>query len=271
LGISVFQTGTLTVKRQLFESFLLENGGTVAKSVTKSVTHLVSGETDSKKCADATAKGVIIVNEQWVRDKVSSVSSQSGTAASAKIPSIKKEAITEEVIVVKAEPPPAPAPVPVPVPAPHPSTWDEIVEWEMEWYWRKAQEKEAAALEKKASEKTKTAEAVVAGKTKKRQAQTTTAIVTEVIPKAKKSKKVDASLGSRSLAGMTICVTGKLSQPRVAFESMLKEHGATIVRTVTKSCTHLVSANTDTKKCQEAEAKGVQVVDEDWIRAKIEG
>jgi NAD-dependent DNA ligase len=34
-------TGTLSVSRKEFESFILENGGKVAKTITKSVTHLV--------------------------------------------------------------------------------------------------------------------------------------------------------------------------------------------------------------------------------------
>ncbi len=67
--------GTLSVPRAAFESLITENGGTVAKTVTNSVTHLVSSETGTKKCQDAEAKGVTIVDEKWVRDRISMGSS----------------------------------------------------------------------------------------------------------------------------------------------------------------------------------------------------
>ena len=34
--------GTLSVKRSEFENFILMNGGTIAKTITNSVTHLVT-------------------------------------------------------------------------------------------------------------------------------------------------------------------------------------------------------------------------------------
>ena len=47
----------------------MANGGSVAKSVTNKCTHLLSSETGTKKCADAESKGVIVVDEPWVRSK----------------------------------------------------------------------------------------------------------------------------------------------------------------------------------------------------------
>lgn len=44
-----------------------------------------------------------------------------------------------------------------------------------------------------------------------------------------------------------------------------------MAKSVTNACTHLVSSETGTKKCQDAEAKGVTIVDEKWIRDKIAG
>jgi hypothetical protein len=88
---------------------------------------------------------------------------------------------------------------------------------------------------------------------------------------AKSSSAASAGGGGKPLAGMTICITGTLSEPRAAFEAKLIKHGATIAKTVTNSCTHLISAETGTKKCQDAEAKGVKIVDEDWIVAKMSG
>ena len=44
-----------------------------------------------------------------------------------------------------------------------------------------------------------------------------------------------------------------------------------MAKTVTNSCTHLVSALTGTKKCDDAEAKGAKVVNEGWVRKKACG
>ena len=49
------------------ESFIQANGGDIAKSVTNKCTHLISAETGTKKCIDAEKKGVIVVDEDWVR------------------------------------------------------------------------------------------------------------------------------------------------------------------------------------------------------------
>jgi hypothetical protein len=43
-----------------------------------------------------------------------------------------------------------------------------------------------------------------------------------------------------------------------------------VSKTVTNSVTHLVSSETGTQKCNDAEAKGVKIVDEDWVRNRIE-
>ena len=51
------------------EGFIIANGGEVAKTVTNKCTHLISAETDTKKCADAEKKGVIVVDEAWVREQ----------------------------------------------------------------------------------------------------------------------------------------------------------------------------------------------------------
>jgi NAD-dependent DNA ligase len=51
------------------EGFIQANGGEVAKTVTNRCTHLMSAETGTKKCADAEKKGVIVVDEAWVREQ----------------------------------------------------------------------------------------------------------------------------------------------------------------------------------------------------------
>lgn len=206
-------TGTLSVPRAAFEAYITENGGSVAKTVTKACTHLVSSETGTKKCEDAEAKGVAIVDEQWVRNKVGSDPVAAAAAPAKKAAKGKKAAAEEEE---EAE---APA--------------------------KKAPAKKAAAKTKPAEE--------------------------EPAPKKAAGKKAAAGGGSGGLAGMTICITGTLSQPRAEFEALLTQHGAKIAKTVTNTCTHLVSAETGTKKCQDAEAKGVTIVNEDWVRSKIDG
>jgi BRCT domain type II-containing protein len=75
LSISLFfipchLTGTLSVKRAEFEKLIVDNGGRVSKTVTNSVTHLVSSETGTQKCDEAEAKGVKIVDEDWVRNRI---------------------------------------------------------------------------------------------------------------------------------------------------------------------------------------------------------
>ena len=76
------------MQRAVFESFIITNGGSVAKTGTNSCTHLVSSETGTKKCQDAAAKGVMIVDEQWIRDKVAG-----GGSSDSKGPATKKAAI----------------------------------------------------------------------------------------------------------------------------------------------------------------------------------
>lgn len=74
-----------------------------------------------------------------------------------------------------------------------------------------------------------------------------------------------------SLTGCVFAITGTLSEPRAKFEEFIIQHGGEVVKSVTNTCTHLVSAETGTKKCEDALAKGVVIVDEQWVRNKVEG
>jgi len=74
-----------------------------------------------------------------------------------------------------------------------------------------------------------------------------------------------------SLNGLVFAITGTLSVGRSEFEQLITSNGGTVAKSVTNKCTHLISSETGTKKCQDAEAKGVEIVDEDWVRNKIEG
>eukprot|EP01033_Poteriospumella_lacustris_P018034 gene18034-12930_t len=74
-----------------------------------------------------------------------------------------------------------------------------------------------------------------------------------------------------SLTGCVFAITGTLSEPRAKFEEFIIQHGGEVVKSVTNTCTHLVSAESGTKKCEDALAKGVVIVDEQWVRNKVEG
>ena len=49
-------------------------------------------------------------------------------------------------------------------------------------------------------------------------------------------------------------------------EGFIQANGGEVAKTVTNKCTHLISAETGTKKCADAEKKGAIVVDEAWVR-----
>jgi predicted DNA-binding WGR domain protein len=71
------------------------------------------------------------------------------------------------------------------------------------------------------------------------------------------------------LAGMTFCITGHVSTVRADFEADIVAHGGAVTKTVTASTTHLVCTQQGTKKCSDAVAKGLTVVDESWVRARV--
>lgn len=89
-----FRAGTLSVPRAQFEALITANGGSCAKTVTNSCTHLVSSETGTKKCSDAEAKGVKIVNEDWIRTLIGGGGSVGVTAPPKKSTPSKAPAIS---------------------------------------------------------------------------------------------------------------------------------------------------------------------------------
>ena len=54
-------------------------------------------------------------------------------------------------------------------------------------------------------------------------------------------------------------------------EGFIQANGGDVAKTVTNKCTHLISAETGTKKCADAEKKGAIVVDEAWVREQCGG
>lgn len=68
-----------------------------------------------------------------------------------------------------------------------------------------------------------------------------------------------------ALTGKVLCLTGKFSQSRAELETAILAAGGEVATSITKKVNILVSNTQGTKKCQDAEAKGIEVVDEDWL------
>lgn len=70
-GLVFAISGKLSRGRNELKSAIEEAGGVVKSSVTKDVTHLLSeGGKDSAKMASARAKGIEVVDEAWLEDKI---------------------------------------------------------------------------------------------------------------------------------------------------------------------------------------------------------
>ena len=83
------------------EAFIHANGGDVVKTVTNKCTHLMSSESGTKKCADAEKKGVVIVDEAWVREQCGSDHGQDDAPP----PAAKKATKAKAKAAPKAAPP----------------------------------------------------------------------------------------------------------------------------------------------------------------------
>jgi hypothetical protein len=94
-----------------------------------------------------------------------------------------------------------------------------------------------------------------------------------------------SSKSSGRLDGLVFALTGKLSVSRKDMESLLLENGARVSKSITNDVTHLVrsgssifpqltvtylfSSQSRTRKYQDAEARGIEIVDEEWVKKKI--
>lgn len=78
-------------------------------------------------------------------------------------------------------------------------------------------------------------------------------------------------MSGTSLAGITFCITGKLSVKRSVFVAKVEAAGATVASTVSKAVTHLVCSDPTTSKAATAKGKGIKIVNEDWVDAKLAG
>lgn len=72
-----------------------------------------------------------------------------------------------------------------------------------------------------------------------------------------------------SLVGHTFCITGRLSVLRGDFERLIRKHGGEIAVSVNKSVTHLVCADSTTNKAAAARNRGVEIVNERWVRERV--
>lgn len=63
-------TGTLSRPHAAVEDEIRAAGGDVAKSVTKQVTILVASQPGTKKCQDAVKKGIKVVDEAWLQERL---------------------------------------------------------------------------------------------------------------------------------------------------------------------------------------------------------
>jgi DNA ligase (NAD+) len=62
-GLSFLFTGTLSMKRNEAEAKVIENGGSVASSVSKNLSYLVAGEKAGSKLDKANSLGVKVITE----------------------------------------------------------------------------------------------------------------------------------------------------------------------------------------------------------------
>ena len=77
-----------------------------------------------------------------------------------------------------------------------------------------------------------------------------------------KPAEAEAPTGG-ALAGKAFVITGTLSQPREAFERLIRQNGGTVQGAVSKKTTHLLAgANPGGSKWDKAQALGTPVLDE---------
>ena len=68
-----------------------------------------------------------------------------------------------------------------------------------------------------------------------------------------------------SLAGMVFCMSGKLSKPQAEIKADIEALGGVVKGSVTQDVTHVVSNSGSGKKVEEAQSRGLTIVDEAWL------
>ena len=156
-------SGTLAMDPDEFEKLIQDNGGTLSKSLSKTVTHFVCGASPmTAKVSKARERGVEIIDEEWVRQKCG-ISEPQREAEIGSLPTI------------------------------------------------------------------------------------------------------------RCFQGMCFSIHGNVSMNRNEFEILLQSNGGSVLKSVTKSVTHLICQDKSCSKATKARERGVQVVDEGWIHGVLTG
>ena len=84
----------------------------------------------------------------------------------------------------------------------------------------------------------------------------------------------DEEAGEASLEGCVFAITGKLSKLRAEVTADIGAAGGVVKSSVTKDVTHLLANSEDgkeTTKMTAAREKGIEVVDEAWLQARLAG
>eukprot|EP00121_Abeoforma_whisleri_P000170 Awhi_evm1s153 len=78
---------------------------------------------------------------------------------------------------------------------------------------------------------------------------------------------------SKSLAGLSICISGKLSMGRSDWQKKIILNGGAVENGVTKKCTHLITTEDEidsgTAKVAKAQASGIPILSEDFLLDSI--
>ena len=75
--------------------------------------------------------------------------------------------------------------------------------------------------------------------------------------------------GGGSLTGKSFVITGTLSAPRNRIKDLIQEAGGTVASSVGKKTDYLVAGMDPGSKLKKAQELGIEVLDEDALRAMI--
>jgi len=93
----------------------------------------------------------------------------------------------------------------------------------------------------------------------------------EEVDETSSSEKQVSPKKSKPLSGMVIALSGKLSMTSDEIKKLIEKNGGTFSKGITKDVTHVVCANMDdkTKKLDKAKEEGKKLVDEKFLKKKI--
>ena len=79
--------------------------------------------------------------------------------------------------------------------------------------------------------------------------------------------KMDDDEAPKSLKGLTLCITGKLSAPRAKIEAAISKAGGTVASSLTKKVNILIcNEDSSSAKFEKARAAGVKIFSEEYLR-----